>query len=399
VVANSTNLNMKKIKKVLEQYVGIAAIVAAIFYIIIGGNIHIGGVRFRVTYLVVAYVFLKILYKFKSRVSYGVTIGLLGLTSFFLLSGDEVRADWSAVTAYIFLIIGILWQIIESFRENHLTKLGQIKNGTINATSRRARKAQQSTTIKLTSFRSRLNFGVSIFAVSIITVALLSPSVTALFADNRLSQTKQELRRKKKQALSISRKGAADSLNIKVVDGNKIPGEVDRIVGLLKRKTKATIGISKSKNKDYPRTIMRYRIKHTENATGIVNHLSNEYFVTKTGQLSNISPIDIELILGWDKKSLMKSYKVEVVGGGARRSDVLLIAALLKKNGFTNTTIESTNYSEKTRIRYNRSDKNVAKIVAEVLDEESEVFDEKNLPIMTPARFLPIKTITIILGP
>ena len=400
---------MKKIKKALEQYVGIVAIIAAIFYILVGGNIHIGGLRFRITYLVVAYICLKILYKLKSSVSYGVAIGLLGITGLFLLFGDATRADWSAVAAYIFMMIGILWHIAESVLDNRLVKSSQTEDGARNdkrksteasktssgssiETSRTARKAQQATAMKLTNFRSHLNFGVSILAVIIIAVALLSPSVTALFADRVLDSTKNELRRKRKEASSKSRKGVAGSLNIKIVNGNKIPGEADRIAGLIKRKTQGSIKLSKSKYKDHPSTIMSYRIKHTEHAIGIVNHLSNEYFVTKTFKLSNKSPIDIELILGWDKKSLMKSYKVVLEDGSGRRSKVLRVAALLKQRGFINTKVRSINYVDKTLIKYNRSDKNVAKIAAEVLGEEYA-------PMMTSTRLLPKKVITIILGP
>ena len=57
------------------------------------------------------------LYKFEGRVSIGIALGFLVLCPFLLIFNKEPIAEKAAIWAYMFLVVGVIQQIIEYRRE------------------------------------------------------------------------------------------------------------------------------------------------------------------------------------------------------------------------------------------------------------------------------------------
>ena len=110
---------MKHIKRVSQKYFGIETSIAAIFYIVMSANIMFGGVIIRMTYLIAAYLVLKLFYRIEGRTSIAIAIGLLALAGIFQMVENDAKATSAAVVAFIFLVIGVLWQIAELIAERY----------------------------------------------------------------------------------------------------------------------------------------------------------------------------------------------------------------------------------------------------------------------------------------
>lgn len=108
---------LKKIKRLWAKYLGVEIVIGAIFLKVISDGNLVDGPSISMTYLFVAYLVLKLFYKLEGRFSIAIALVFLGLTGIFLGANDEAKANSAAEIAFIFLVIGVLWQIAELVAE------------------------------------------------------------------------------------------------------------------------------------------------------------------------------------------------------------------------------------------------------------------------------------------
>ncbi len=113
----------------LETYsknIGIEAIIVAFFYVTLDGYLQVGSLFIGKIHLIAIYLILKYIYKLKGQTSIYIAMGLLGLTGIFLMTGNRAKIESVSAAAYIFLVIGVLWQLMELFFEKQHQDLDKL---------------------------------------------------------------------------------------------------------------------------------------------------------------------------------------------------------------------------------------------------------------------------------
>lgn len=351
----------------VNRYLGIEAVIAAIFYTILGGNIQIGGLRIRLAYLIIAYIILKFIYKLDGRISIGVALGLLGITAVLLVANDEPRANWAAETAYIFLVIGVAWQMAELMAEN------------------------RTETKRLTAGQDRVIFwqrrGLVVGSIIIVLLAIY-------FGSNFLAETK-----KNSQPADLNKKASSrsesleDTSTIVILNGNGLPNEAEKIAGRLQSLELGPIQVGDAETLDQLETRLHYRPNSEATAARISKRLAGVYPIKSMPDLKRDSSVKIVIVLGLDKIGLVdrSAIEIELVNGALTPGAAAETAALLNQNGFMNTVTKSGAVVGESAVRFNQKDATAAKLIARLIGEKYQ-------PALIETPALSAGKIEIVLG-
>jgi hypothetical protein len=271
---------MKQIKKLSERYFGVEAIIAALLYTIMLGTIEVGGLLIKTTYLIAVYVVLKFIYRLEGRISIAIALGFLGFAAIFLMANDGAKAYWAAEIAFIFLVIGVLWQITEVAAERReQANILKANNGFV------------------VSFWSDKQLVVSI--IFIIFMFIYSYKVNSRFLafQENIAKMQQKNIELKTNLLQMKKKTA-----IKVFSGNRKLVEAGRIVDLLRKKKIGTVEISNTTKSGNTKAVVQYKDGNKNVANRIGKWIAGDYSVKVTEKLADESPFDVIVILGKVKK-------------------------------------------------------------------------------------------------
>ena len=294
---------MKQVKELSERYFGLEAIIAALFYTVMLGTIEVGGLLITTTYLIVVYLVLKFVYRLEGRFSIAISIGFLGFAGILLVANYEAKASWAAMIAFIFLVIGILWQIAEMVVE-----------------SREQAKA----------LKANKGFGVSFWLnkqLVVATIFVVFVSIYSLKVNFRFQVFQQNQVKMKKANIELKRSllKLKKKPFVKVLSGSGKLAEASGVVDVLRWEKIGIIEIGDSRKKDNIKTLVQYKDGNKKVAKKIAKLIADGYFVKVTENLAHESPFDVLIAEG---------YSVKVTENLADKSpfDVVVILGKVKKN-------------------------------------------------------------------
>ncbi len=294
---------MKQVKELSQRYFGLEAIIAALFYTVMLGTIEVGGLLITTTYLIVVYLVLKFFYRLEGRFSIAISIGFLGFAGILLVANDEAKASWAAMIAFIFLVIGILWQIAEMVVE-----------------SREQAKA----------LKENKGFGVSFWLnkqLVVATIFVVFVSIYSLKVNFRFQVFQQNQVKMKKANIELKRSllKLKKKPFVKVLSGSGKLAEASGVVDVLRWEKIGIIEIGDSRKKDNIKTLVQYKDGNKKVAKKIAKLIADGYFVKVTENLAHESPFDVLIADG---------YSVKVTENLADKSpfDVVVILGKIKKD-------------------------------------------------------------------
>lgn len=266
-------------KKSSQRYLGLEAIIAALFYTLMAGTIEIGGLLIKTTYLIAIYLVLKFIYKIKGYFSIAIALGFLGLAAIFAVGDESSKANWAAQIAFIFLVIGILWQIAEMVTERRSKQIEALK----------------------TSFWERRDLVVA--AIIVFLIFAYSYKINSkfyFFQENliKMKQSNMEL----KTNLRMWEEKAFNRARVKVLSHDDMLVEASMVVSMLKNRGTGTIKIGDSVQKIQKQTVVRYKTSDPIIAYRIAKLLKPDYPIKTIPNLSDGSSFDAIVIMGYGKK-------------------------------------------------------------------------------------------------
>ena len=272
---------MKQIKKLSERYLGIEAIIAALFYTLMLGTIEVGGLLIKTTYLIAVYVVLKFIYGLEGRFSIAIALGFLVFAGIFLVANDEAKANWAAQIAFMFLVIGVLWQIAELAAERR----------------------EQAKVLK-----ANKDFGVSFWSNKHLVVAIIIVVFAFIYSYKATSkyqafQQKLIIMKEVNLELKTSLLKLKKKTFVKVLSNNGKLAEAGRVVDVLRRKKIGNIKIGEGKKKNYIKTLVHYKDGNKGVAFTIATLIADDYSVKISEKLPDESRYDVVVILGKVKKN------------------------------------------------------------------------------------------------
>lgn len=401
-----------RLNKLKSHYLGLEALIAAIVYTVMGGNIQVGALRVRLVYLIIAYLALKYFYQADGRLSIGVALGMLVLTAISLVAGDQPRADWAAQTAYTFLVIGVLWQIGEMV--SHRKTVAQPPDfieAMSEEESRMARRKQQKIAYSNDALYWRRRGLVLAAAALIILAVVFGPGqIRKVFnskkqsaknsstADVTWERSGKKLPKEKKPAEKVVAVKPATppetTPTIQVLNGNGLPKEADNIASILEQNKIGDISTADLAEHNQLETVVRYQSGRKDLAEKVAKLLATRYPAKLTEDLDETSSSNIIVALGLDKLGLVDktNLQIAVKNANGKSGAAAAMTSLLKQNGFANVTAGDAGMQlSGSRVRYNYTDIYAAKVINDIVGQEYQSSLESTSTLAKG-------TVTVILG-
>jgi hypothetical protein len=378
------------------KHILVAMLLGLIILTTLFGKVSIFGFELGVRNLLVLYFLLVLIWKLDSRISIAVALFLLLLCPIFLIGGDEYRANIIATSAFAFLVIGVLFQLVEYLKErpqeDERAALEKEKLSQSAEIPEKPRvKTQLITKVREISqqipehFRKRKIVGSRIIQVGSLIIVLSLGVFFVVKGRQAEKPLKHKIDKFKTEATTDKLVGKQPVREQEIIDENKVKvqvlnkngveSETEMISALLKQKGFDVISMANLDTQKNARTIIRYKAGKKNIANSVAKEIAKYYPATLAGDLGDNEVPDIVVALGKDKIGgfIDKSkFKIEVQNGSGVRGAARETAGLLTQNGFSVTgaiELKKQNFSQ-TLILYRPGNQEAAQAVADQIKEK-----------------------------